>query len=109
MNLDPIAPDVPRSLSGSEKVAALLLVMGKPLASRLLGHFDAGELKVITRSAAALGMEDLYRPGIGSPHLKAGRPTAGRAAVMANVRRYFDGRLGHDAAGTARPVWLPAT
>lgn len=44
-----------RPLSGSEKVAALLLVMGKPLASRLLGHFDARELKVITRSAAELG------------------------------------------------------
>ena len=44
-----------RTLSGSEKVAALLLAMGKPLASRLLKHFDPGELKVITRSAAALG------------------------------------------------------
>ena len=28
--------------------------MGKPLASRLLGHFDTAELKVITRSAAEL-------------------------------------------------------
>ena len=44
-----------RSLNGPEKVAALLLVMGKPLASRLLGHFEPGELKVITRSAAQLG------------------------------------------------------
>lgn len=43
-----------RPLEGPEKVAALLLVMGKPLASRLLGHFDAAELKVITRSAAQL-------------------------------------------------------
>ncbi len=42
-------------LKGAQKVAALLLVMGKPLASRLLGHFDAGELKVITRAAAELG------------------------------------------------------
>lgn len=42
-------------LKGPEKVAALLLVMGKPLASRLLGHFDAAELKAITRSAAMLG------------------------------------------------------
>ncbi len=44
-----------RPLKGPEKVAALLLVMGKPLASRLLGHFDPAELKAITRSAAQLG------------------------------------------------------
>ena len=44
-----------RPLKSAEKVAALLLVMGKPLASRLLGHFDAAELKLITRSAAQLG------------------------------------------------------
>jgi flagellar motor switch protein FliG len=44
-----------RPLEGPEKVAALLLVMGKPLASKLLSHFDSEELKVITRSAAELG------------------------------------------------------
>ena len=44
-----------RSMNGPEKVAALLLVMGKPLASRLLGHFEPTELKAITRSAAELG------------------------------------------------------
>ena len=44
-----------RPLQGPEKVAALLLVMGKPLASKLLAHFDASELKLITRSAAELG------------------------------------------------------
>ena len=44
-----------RPLQGPEKVAALLLVMGKPLASKLLAHFDAAELKLITRSAAELG------------------------------------------------------
>ena len=42
-------------LSGPEKVAALLLGMGKPLASKLLKHFDATELKMVTRSAASLG------------------------------------------------------
>lgn len=47
--------DTYRPLKGPEKVAALLLAMGKPLASRLLGHFEPGELKVITRSAAQLG------------------------------------------------------
>ena len=44
-----------RPLQGPEKVAALLLVMGKPLASRLHVHFDPTELKIITRSAAELG------------------------------------------------------
>jgi flagellar motor switch protein FliG len=42
------------TLKGPDKVAALLLVMGKPVASRLLGHFEPAELKVITRSAAEL-------------------------------------------------------
>lgn len=51
-----VAPSLtPRTMTGPEKVAALLLAMGKPLASRLLKHFDPGELKTITRSAAALG------------------------------------------------------
>ena len=44
-----------RVLSGPDKVATLLLAMGKPLASKLLKHFDPAELKIITRSAAALG------------------------------------------------------
>lgn len=44
-----------RTMNGPEKVAALLLAMGKPLASRLLKHFNPAELKLITRSAAALG------------------------------------------------------
>ena len=45
----------PVDLTGAEKVAALLLAMGKPLASRLLKHFNPAELKMITRSATALG------------------------------------------------------
>ena len=49
------APLEPATLTGPEKVAALLLAMGKPLASRLLKHFNPAELKIITRSAAALG------------------------------------------------------
>ena len=43
-----------RPLKGADKVAALLLIMGKPVASRLLGHFEPAELKVITRCAAQL-------------------------------------------------------
>ena len=44
-----------KPLKGSEKAAALLLAMGKPMASRLLKHFDAADLKEISRSAADLG------------------------------------------------------
>ena len=45
-----------RFLRGPERVAALLLAMGKPLASRILKHFDVDELKQITRSVAELGV-----------------------------------------------------
>lgn len=45
-----------RLLRGPERVAALLLAMGKPLAGRLLKHFDVDELKQITRSVADLGV-----------------------------------------------------
>jgi flagellar motor switch protein FliG len=44
-----------RRLKGSDKVAALLLAMGKPVAGRLLKHFDPLELRKITLSAAELG------------------------------------------------------
>ena len=45
----------PRSLQGADRVAALLLAMGKPAASRLLKHFDSAELKEIARAASGLG------------------------------------------------------
>jgi flagellar motor switch protein FliG len=43
------------TLKASKKAAALLLYMGKPLASRLLMQFDADDLKQVTRSIAELG------------------------------------------------------
>jgi flagellar motor switch protein FliG len=52
--LEPALP-VPKVLKGPEKAATLLLAMGKPLASRLLKHFDGDELREITRSVAELG------------------------------------------------------
>jgi flagellar motor switch protein FliG len=54
----PVSPRIrvnTKALRGAEKAAALLLYMGKPLASRLLTQFDADELKQITRSIAELG------------------------------------------------------
>lgn len=41
---------------GVDRVAALLLTLGNPMAGRLLKHFDAEEIKLITRSAAGLGI-----------------------------------------------------
>src|SRR5579875_605060 len=46
----------PKPLAGPAKVAALLLAMGKPLASRILKHFDQDELRLVTRSVADLGV-----------------------------------------------------
>ena len=48
-------PTPSRTLKGSDKAAALLLAMGKPVAGRLLKHFDPAELRKITRSASELG------------------------------------------------------
>ena len=50
-----LAVPAPRSLHGADRVAALLLAMGKPAASRLLKHFDSAELKEIARAASGLG------------------------------------------------------
>jgi flagellar motor switch protein FliG len=52
----PVASPLSGQLNGPAKVAALLLAMGKPLASRLLKHFDQDELREITRSVAELGV-----------------------------------------------------
>ena len=46
---------VERTLSGPEKAAALLLMMGKPPAARLLKQFETPDLRVLARAAAGLG------------------------------------------------------
>lgn len=47
---------VSKTLRGPDKVAALLLAMGKTSAGRLLKHFDEDELKTIAVSASTLGV-----------------------------------------------------
>jgi flagellar motor switch protein FliG len=47
--------DGPLILSGPQKAAAILLAMGKPLATRLLRHFEPEDLRSVARSAARLG------------------------------------------------------
>lgn len=44
-----------RELTGPEKAAALLLMMGKPPAARLLKQFDEPEVRAVARAAAGLG------------------------------------------------------
>ena len=44
-----------RDFSGPEKAAALLLMMGKPPAARILKQFDPPELRSVARAAAGLG------------------------------------------------------
>ncbi|MEP9375429.1 flagellar motor switch protein FliG [Aquabacter sp. CN5-332] len=41
-----------RQLQGVERVAALLMTMGKPMAGRLMKYFSAEELKTVTRAIA---------------------------------------------------------
>lgn len=46
----------PRQLTNPEKVAVLLLAMGKPVAERVLQHFDEHELTLVARHGANLGI-----------------------------------------------------
>jgi flagellar motor switch protein FliG len=41
-------------LRGPDKVATLLLAMGRPIAGKLLTHFDPDEIRMVTRAAADL-------------------------------------------------------
>src|SRR5882724_5075391 len=43
-----------KGVPGSDRVAALLMIMGKPMASRLMKHFEADEIKQVTRAIADL-------------------------------------------------------
>jgi flagellar motor switch protein FliG len=45
----------PQQMGGADKAAALVLAMGKPLASRMLKHFETDEIRALMRRAAELG------------------------------------------------------
>jgi len=49
------APEGERVLSGPEKAAALLLMLGQPTAGRLLKHLDQPDLRLVARAAVGLG------------------------------------------------------
>lgn len=50
---EPVVPK--RVFSGRDKAAALLMAMGKPLANRILKHFEHDEIKSVAETAASLG------------------------------------------------------
>jgi flagellar motor switch protein FliG len=50
----PEAIDGERALTGPERAAALLLMMGRPPAARLLKQFDHADLQAVARAAAGL-------------------------------------------------------
>lgn len=50
------APRPARKFRGLDKVAALLLAMEKPLAARILKHFDEEEIRLVASSASNLGV-----------------------------------------------------
>ncbi len=54
MNAAPPRATAAKGMQGADRVAAILLTMGKSLAGRLMKHFDPDEIKRITRSAADL-------------------------------------------------------
>ena len=47
-------PSEARPLRGTEKVAALLLAMGRELSGGVLREFDPDEIRLVTRAAAEL-------------------------------------------------------
>src|ERR1700730_9111442 len=60
----PGKPNGAPSLEGADRVAAILLTMGKSVAAKLMKHFEPEEIKLITRSVADL-------PPVQAPQLKA--------------------------------------
>ena len=89
-------PGAARRLKGSDKVAALLLAMGKPVAGRLLKHFDPLELRQITKSASGLG-------AVPTPVLEALEKFREDRGV-GQIPEIFDGDEFHGPARTSAPT-----
>ena len=104
----PAEPAGRKPLSGPEKVAALLLAMGKPLASRLLKHFDQEELRHVTRSIADLGvvpmpqLEDMIEDFAGQFAHGTGLMISANDAEISSLRHSFAGRDCRDHVGCDR-------
>jgi len=87
----------PAALEGPDKVAALLLAMGRPIAGRLLVHFAPNELKAVTRAAADL-------PAISPAAIPSTRLTTSSAAPAnaANAVRFRRGWFLGDGTGAGK-------
>ncbi len=87
-------PSAAKGMPGSDRVAAILLTMGKSLSARLMKHFEAGEIRQITRSASEL--RPVSAPQLGSLIEEFATQFALGASLVsspAEVQRMLDGVL----------------
>ena len=87
-------PSAAKGIPGSDRVAAILLTMGKSLSARLMKHFEADEIRQITRSASEL--KPVSAPQLGSLIEDFATQFALGASLVsspAEVQRMLDGVL----------------
>ncbi len=87
-------PSAAKGMPGSDRVAAILLTMGKSLSARLMKHFEAEEIRQITRSASDL--KPVSAPQLGSLIEDFATQFALGASLVsspAEVQRMLDGVL----------------
>ena len=87
-------PSAAKGMPGSDRVAAILLTMGKSLSARLMKHFEADEIRQITRSASEL--RPVSAPQLGSLIEDFATQFALGASLVsspAEVQRMLDGVL----------------
>ncbi len=97
MNAMPPRASAAKGMQGADRVAAILLTMGKSLAGRLMKHFDPDEIKRITRSAADL--KPVPAPPLGGLIEEFATQFALGASLVGNageVERLLDGVLPKD-------------
>ena len=108
-------PASAKTMQGADRVAAILLTMGKSLSGRLMKHFEPSEIKQITRSASDL--KPVSAPQLGSLIEEFATQFALGASLVsspAEVQRMLDGVLpkeqideimGDVAGSPDRSIW----
>ena len=87
-----------KPLRGIQKVAALLLALGKTNAARLLRHFDQEEIRLITLNAAQLGaVTSAELDEIADEFLSLFANGASLFGTAGEVEKMLDGVLSEDA------------
>ncbi len=85
-------------MRGIQKVAALLLAMGKANAGRLLKHFDQEEIRLITLNATQLGaVSSVELDEIADEFLRQFANGANLFGTVGEVEKMLDGVLPEDA------------